>query len=77
MSLSNGPETIEDSDGVDADAEACIPERDKRRVETANQGLEGLLRGLVKVDDGVGGDQKCSVGPFVAVKAGVVHNLLL
>ena len=77
LSLRNRPKTIQDSDGVNADAEACIPKRDERRVETANQGLEGLLRGLVKVDDGVGSDQKCSVGPFVAVEAGVVHNLLL
>ena len=77
LSLRNSPEAIEDGDGVDADAEACIPERDKRRVEAANEGLEGLLRGLVQVDDGVGSDQKCSVGPFVTVKAGVVHNLLL
>ena len=77
LSLRNGPQTIQDSDGVDADAETCIPKRDERRIETANQGLEGLLRGLVKVDDGVGSDQKCSVGPFVAVEAGVVHNLLL
>ena len=77
LSLRNRPKTIQDSDGVNADAEACIPKRDERRVETANQGLEGLLRGLVKVDDGVGSDQKCSVGPFVAVEAGVVDNLLL
>jgi len=77
LSLRNSPEAIEDGDGVDADAEACIPERDKRRVKAANEGLEGFLRGLVQVDDGVGSDQKCSVGPFVTVKAGVVHNLLL
>ena len=77
LSLRNGSEAIEDGDGVDADAEACISERDKRRVEAAHQGLESLLRRLVQVDDGVGSDQKCSVGSFVAVEAGVVHNLLL
>ena len=77
LSLRNSSEAIKDGDGVDADPEACIPERNKRRVKSANQGLERLLRSLVKVDDRVGSDQKCSVGSFVAVEAGVVHNLLL
>ena len=77
LSLRNGSEAIKDGDGVDADTEACIPERDERRVEAADQGLEGLLRGLVQVDDRVGSDQKCSVGPFVTVKTGVVDDLLL
>ena len=77
MSLRNGSEAIKDGDGVDADPEACIPERDEGRVEAPHQGLEGLLWGLVQVDDGVGSDRKCSIGPFVTVKAGVVDNLLL
>ena len=77
LSLRNSPEAIKDGDGVDADAKACVPERDEGGVETADQGLEGLLRGLVQVDDRVGSDQKCSVGPFVTVKTGVVDDLLL
>ena len=54
LSLRNSPEAIKDGDGVDADAKACVPERDEGGVETADQGLEGLLRGFSKVDHAVG-----------------------
>ena len=77
LSLRNSPEAIKDGDGVDADAKACVPEGDEGGVEAADQGLERLLRRLVQVDDGVGGDQEGGVGPLVAVEAGVVHDLLL
>ena len=77
LSLRNSPEAIKDGDGVDADAKACVPERDEGGVEAANQGLERLLWSLVQVDDGVGSNQKCGVGPFVTVKSGVVDKLFL
>ena len=48
----------------------------KGGLKPPTRGLESLLRRLVRVDDGVGSDQKCSVGPFVTVKAGIVDNLL-
>ena len=71
------PETVEDGDGVDGDAEAGVAEGDEGRVESAGERLEGLVRRAAEIDDGVGRDEVRRVGALVRVEGGVVHDLLL
>ena len=51
-------EAVEYGDCVDGDPERGVPEGDKVGTVAANKGTVGLLRGLLKVDHGVGSNLK-------------------